>query len=609
MATTQTKADALPRWDLTNVYPALGAPEYKAAVEEFKDMIDGLEEYLAKKKVGPGAKSNGAQDPAKLAKIIAEVIDRFNAAGKLGDTIFAFVYSFITTDSYNDEAKRALSEIEQVYVRFQQMDVKVKGWIGANAKSLTKAVKLNKTAKTHAFYLRETAQQSKFLMGGPEEDLAAELSLSGGNAWSKLQGTVTSQLSWPIEQEDGKVEKLPMTAILNLRSNPSEMMRRRGYEAELEAWKSVEETLAACLNGVKGESGTLETRRGREDSVHRSIDQARIDRPTLEAMLAAMQASFPMFRKYFHAKAKRLGKERLPWWDVFAPSGKADRHIPYAEAQQFVLDHFAGFSPELSAFAKRAFDNNWIDVGPRDGKRAGGFCMGVPAVDESRILLNYEGNLDWVFSLAHELGHAFHNDCLVGKTPLQRQTPMTLAETASIMCETVITNAAIENAAGPQEELAILETALISDSQVVVDIYSRYLFEKEVFERRAKSELSAAEFSEIMENAQKATYGDGLDDKYLQKYMWTWKPHYYRPELSFYNYPYAFGLLFGIGLYAIYQQRGAEFVPEYKGLLASTGEGTAADLAARFGIEIRTPKFWEDSLKVIGQRIDRYIAL
>ena len=237
--------------------------------------------------------------------------------------------------------------------------------------------------------------------------------------------------------------------------------------------------------------------------------------------------------------------------------------------------------------------------------------MDVPGVGESRILSNFDGSLDQVSTLAHELGHGFHNDCMVkaGKTELQKNTPMTLAETASIMCETIVSSAALEQAKTEAEQLAILETQLIGDSQVIVDIYSRYLFEKEVFERREKSELNADELCEIMEKAQKDTYGDGLDEKYLQKWMWTWKPHYYFAGLSFYNYPYAFGLLFGTGLYAIYQKRGAAFVKDYMNLLSSTGEANAADLAARFGIDIRKKAFWQDSLKIIEQRVERYCKI
>ncbi|MCX7706827.1 MAG: M3 family metallopeptidase, partial [Anaerolineae bacterium] len=342
-----------------------------------------------------------------------------------------------------------------------------------------------------------------------------------------------------------------------------------------------------------------------------ALDMARIDRATLEAMLAAMEASFPAFRRYFRAKAQRLGKDRLPWWDIWAPTGKADRAFGWEETRDFILAQFATFSDDLAGLARRAFDVRWIDAEPREGKRGGAFCMGVDGIKESRVLCNFDGTLDQVSTVAHELGHAYHNPCLymAGKTPLQSQTPMTLAETASIMCETIVMEAVLKQTTDPAEALAILETILIGQAQVIVDIYSRYLFEKEVFERRAASELSADEFCEIMTRAQRATYGDGLDERYLHPYMWTWKPHYYYPGLSFYNFPYAFGLLFGTGLYAIYQQRRAAFVPEYRALLASTGEAKAADLAARFGMDIRQRKFWEDSLAVIEERIERYCAL
>jgi oligoendopeptidase F len=419
---------------------------------------------------------------------------------------------------------------------------------------------------------------------------------------------VTSQLGVEFEL-DGTVKKLPMPALINLRNHPDEATRQRAYEAEINAWETVKEPITAAMNGVKGYVNTLNRRRGREDALHSAIDQARIDRETLEAMLGAMKDSFPVFRKYYKAKANRLGKSKLAWWDLFAPMGATETRYTFRQAADFIVAQFGAFSPELADFAREAFDKNWVDAEMRDGKRGGAFCMSLPKVRESRILCNFDGSLDSVFTLAHELGHGYHNYCKKEKTILLQSTPMTLAETASIMCETIVFEAAIEAAASLDEELAILETSLVSDSQVIVDIYSRYLFETEVFERREKTELTAEEFCEIMESAQGATYGDGLDERFRHKYMWTWKPHYYRPGLSFYNFPYAFGLLFGIGLYAVYQERGESFIPEYKGLLASTGEGSAADLAVRFGIDIREPAFWESSLNVVGERIARYVKL
>jgi pepF/M3 family oligoendopeptidase len=377
------------------------------------------------------------------------------------------------------------------------------------------------------------------------------------------------------------------------------------------AWKSIEEPLTAAMNGIKGTSNTLNKRRGYEDAVHPAIDLARIDRPTLEAMLSAMHDSFPAFRRYFKAKARRIGKEKLAWWDVFAPVGESNKTFTWDEARDFILANFGQFSPGLADFAQRAFANRWIDAEQRDGKRGGAFCMEVPAVKESRVLCNFDGTLDQVSTIAHELGHAFHNECAyqAGKTILQQDTPMTLAETASIMCETIVMEAILAQTSDPAEKLAILETRLVGDAQVIVDIYSRYLFETEVFQRREKAELSADDLCEIMERAQQATYGDGLDERYLMKYMWTWKPHYYSASLPFYNFPYAFGLLFATGLYAIYRQRGAEFVPDYTNLLASTGEASAADLAARFGINLREKQFWTDSLKIITDKIELYEKL
>ena len=595
-----------PRWDLSNVYPSLESEEFKAAVADYKKQVAAFQKFF-KNKLSKASTQTKAKD---LAPLVGKAIDQINRIQTLSGTIAPFIYSYVTTDSRDAVAKKTFSEYEQASLPMSQLLTQFTAWLGKFASKLDKVAANNASAAAHAFMLREAAEQSKYLMSDAEEALAAELSLSGGNAFGKLQGTVTSQLSVEFEL-DGQTQKLPMPALINLHSHPDESVRRRAYEAENQAWEGVKETLAACLNGVKGEANTLNKRRGREDAIHSSLEAARIDRKTLGAMMAAMKDSFPMFRRYWNSKAKKLGKEKLAWWDIFAPVGRTDKVYSFEEACDFVVKNFEDFSPDLSAFAKRAFDNHWIDAEQREGKRGGGFCMRVQSVKESRILINYDGSFDQISTLAHELGHAFHNECAyqANKTSLQQLTPMTLAETASTMCETIVTEAVLASTQEPQEELAVLEAQIQGAAQIVVDIYSRYLFEKEVFERREQSELSADDFNEIMERAQKETYGDGLDEHHLQKFMWTWKPHYYSPELAFYNYPYAFGLLFATGLYAIYQQRGQSFVEDYKNLLASTGEETAAKLAKRFGIDITKRKFWDDSLAIIGKRIDQYCEL
>ncbi|MGQ0604387.1 MAG: M3 family oligoendopeptidase [Anaerolineales bacterium] len=605
--------EQLPHWDLSNIYPGFESEAFQNALAELKSQIAALTKYADDHHIGSATSLNGAN----LGDTIGGFLDCMNTTLNLYATLRVYVYSFVSTDSFNATAKRLLSEIQILNVPIEQVNVRFQKWLGARAETLPAMLAQNESARVHAFFLKETMEQSRYLMSEAEEALASELDLSGATAWGKLQGTICSQLTVGFER-NGKVEKLPMPALINLGTDPDESVRRRAYEAEHATWESVKEPLAACLNGVKGAAATLNQRRGRTDALHEPLDQSRIDRTTLDAMLGAMRDSFPAFRRYWRAKAKRLGKDVLAWWDVQAPvtvraedGAPRERRLSWAEAESFIVDNFRAFSPGLADFAARAFRHNWMDAEPRAGKRGGAFCMGVPGVGESRILLNFDGSLDRTFTVAHELGHGFHNECLhrAGKTMLQRNSPMTLNETASIFCETLVTDAAITQATSDDERLAILETSLLGSAQIVVDIYSRFLFEKEVFERRAQAELSAEDFCDIMLRAQAETYGDALHPDYRHKYMWTWKPHYYRPELSFYNYPYTFGLLFGLGLYAIYRQRGAAFVPDYEALLASTGEASAADLAARFGINIREKQFWAESLRVIEADIERYCAL
>ena len=600
---------SLPRWELTNIYPSLDSVEFEAAREEIKIMVAELENFIQENKINRSSPPPRDVDLVVLSGLVAELIDRFNAGYTLFYTARNYVSSFTTTDSYNLEAKRLKSQIDEFEVKLDQAEVKLRGWVGTLGEWLNEIISINPTVQEHAFYLQETARQSRYLMSDPEESLAAELSLSGIRAWNKLHGTITSQLKVEFEL-DGDTKFLPLPALQNVRRyNLDESVRRRAFNAEIKLLKSMREPLAACLNGVKGYDNVLNRRRGREDALHPALDQSRIDRTTLEAMMSAMQASFPTFRKYLNAKANRLGKQKLPWWDLFAPVGQSNRTFSWEEAKAFIIENFGTFSDDLSAFAERAFDRNWIDAEPRDGKRGGAFCMRIPGVKEPRILCNFDGSFDQVSTLAHELGHGYHIECQREKKFLQFITPMTLAETASIFCETIIQDAALEQASSPDEQLAILEPALVGDTQVIVDITSRFMFEKEVFERREEAELSADDFCEIIMRAQKATYGEALDENHLHPYMWAWKPHYYREDISFYNYPYAFGLLFSTGLYAIYQQRGDDFIPDFVELLASTGQADAADLAARFNIDIRSSEFWQDSLKVVGRRIERYLAL
>lgn len=596
-----------PRWNLDNIYASVEDPRLASDMEWCQTQTSRLEAHF-QTALKPLTQQNAL--PEILNPLLNQLVDDLNALILKSATIDAFLYGLITTNSFDKQAEQMLSRFEIARVPFQNLLVRLRAWFGRLGTALPAALKAPGSAREHAFILLEEAEQSRYQMSEPEELLANEMTLSGGSAWEKLQGTLTSQKTVRFEL-DGKVEELPMPALINLRSHPSAEVRERAYLAEQNVWEELKEPLAACLNGVKGETITLDSHRGRQDGLHASLDMARIDRATLDAMLSAIRGALPAFRRYFQAKARLLGMEKLPWWSLLAPLGESSATYSFEAARDLILTHFGSFSAELEGFARTAFEQRWIDAEQRPGKRGGAYCMEIPALKESRVMCNFDGSLDQVMTVAHELGHGFHNYCAfkANKTPLQTRTPMTLAETASIMCETIVFNAILASVRGTQDELPILESNLSGCGEVIVDILSRFLFEQEIFRRRAQAVLSADEISEIMLEAQRQSYGDGLNENILHKYMWTWKPHYYSPFLAFYNYPYAFGQLFATGLYAIYQERGQAFVSDYMQLLASTGEASAADLAARFGIDIRDQAFWASSLRVITDRIERYIQL
>lgn len=584
-------AAAMPRWDMEIVFPGLDSPEFLAAYEAWSSEIEALGALFD----GLGVGAGGAAEPGRLD----EVIEAFNEALRNAQPIRAFVHALVTTDSRNEPAKEWMSRLDGKSVALGKLGTRFTAWIGSQ--DVETLIAASEKAKEHAFALRKAHTAATHLMPPDQEDLAADLGLSGGTAWAKLHGTVSSQIEVDV---DGK--KMPMSAARNLAFDPDRDVRRNAYEAELAAWKLWESPLAAAMNGVKGEVGTLAKRRG-WTPLESALFVAHIDRETLDAMLGAARASFPDFRRYLKAKARFLGLERLAWYDLFAPTGRGGRSWSYFEGERFVAEQFGTYSPRLRGFAERAFAERWIDAEPRPGKRDGAFCMGVRR-DESRVLMNYKDAFGAVSTLAHELGHAYHNLCLAERTPLQKATPMTLAETASIFCETIVRQAALGEGSA-EDQFDILEAMLQGACQIVVDITSRFEFESAVFERRAERELSGSELCQMMLEAQRNTYGDGLDSELLHPYMWAMKPHYYSAGRSFYNFPYMFGMLFGLGLYEVYRSEPEAFREGYDDLLSSTGLGDAATLAQRFGIDIRSRAFWEAGLSSIARDIDRFEEL
>ena len=592
--------DLLPRWDMSVVFPGLTSPEFEAGFSALLDRIAGLDRLFDAEGIAAAgaAAADGLVD--RFERVLAEMNETLDAF----ETMNAYLQAFVSTDSRDEAAQSRLSTLQIAGVRLNKLDTRWTAWVGAL--DLDDLIARSASAREHAFPLRKAQVAAGHLMPPAEEDLAAELRVAGATAWAKLYDNVTSQLMVTVEL-DGAERRLPMTAVRNLALSPERSVRERAYRAELGAWEATATPLAAALNGIKGQALTLLDRRGWDDPLDEAVFNANIDRDTLDALIEAAREAFPDLRRYLRRKAGVLGEDRLAWYDLFAPVGDPGRSWAWDDAVAFVEEQFGTYSERLRALMRRAAAERWIDVGPRPGKTGGAFCMFLRG-DESRILHNYTPSYDGVSTLAHEMGHAYHNLNEAGLTPLQRQTPMTLAETASTFCETIVKEAVLAGA-NRAEQLFIVEQALQGATQVVVDIVSRFDFERSVFARRRERELTVSELRGLMIEAQRGTYADGIDDDLRHGYMWAAKGHYYIDGLSFYNFPYLFGLLFGLGLYARYREDPAGFRAGYDDLLANTGRADAASLAARWGIDLRDIAFWRSSLDVVRADVGRFEAL
>jgi len=537
-----------------------------------------------------------------------EAIRLFNDGAERSQLLQAYVYSAVSTNSRNEHAQSLLSEVQVLIARSAPLLARLADWIDAlhvGSGGPDDLASVSSEAAEHAGPLLRLAERSAHQMDEAEESLYAELTNVGSTAWGRLQGDITSQLSINVELPDGTTN-LPMPAVRGLATHPDPAVRRAAYDAEMEAWPLVAPACAAAMNAIKGEANIVNQRRHWESPLDASLFANAVSRPTFDAMQSAVRASLPDFRRWMRTKATLHGSTAgLHWADAVAPLPETPGEISWDEGIAIVRDAFTEYSPQLGIIVDRALDEEWIDAGPRDGKRGGAFCM--PFMNgRSLVLLNWSGSADSAQTTAHELGHAYHNTTLADRTPLQRRLPMALAETASIFCETLVVERALARLAGP-ERLAMLDVDLAGSNQVVVDIHSRFLFETEVFARRQHRTLGVSELNELMLQAQADVHGDGLDQSTAHPHMWVLKPHYYGSH--FYNWPYTYGLLFGLGLFARYREDPEQFRAGYETLLSRSGMDTAEGLGAAFGLDVSDESFWTASFDVIRTRIADYERL
>jgi pepF/M3 family oligoendopeptidase len=599
MTNTQQQT-ALPRWSVADVHQSFDARSFTDAMESAGAGVTRLEALFEEHNMR--AITPRPVQPAD-GEAADSVISTFNNVVEAQEILGAYIYATVSTDSRNERAQGLLSEMETLDARVSPLLARLADWVAALGTEQLATVSTE--ARDHLGPLERLQARAEHQMSEVEEGLYSELGTTGSSAWGRLQGDLTSQLSTEVHLPTG-TKTMPMAAVRGLSTDSDLNVRKAAYEAEMRAWPTIAVACAAAMNSIKGEANVVNRRRKWKQPLDASLYSNNVSLETFNAMQSAVHASLPDFRRWMRVKAKLVGDTNgLSWWNLSAPLSISPGPISWDQGISLVKGAFASYSDRLSHLVDRSINEQWLDAEPREGKVGGAFCMSF-VDDRSLVLLNWSGSVDSAQVTAHELGHAYHNTQLAHRTALQKRLPMALAETASIFCETLVVEEGLSRLQG-DDRLALLDVDLIGANQVVVDIHSRFLFETEVFARRQKRTLGVSELNEIMLSAQRDAYGDGLDQTTAHPHMWVLKPHYYGSH--FYNWPYTYGLLFGLGLYAQYQLDPEKFRDGYDDVLSRAGMDTAEQLGQAFGIDVTSESFWTASLDVLRARMRNYEQL
>lgn len=577
-------------WNLDPLYHGFDDPAFADDMLQLQELARQLEVFAAT--LPPADAVEGLRRGIALQEQLSLLVGKLAGYASLRQS----------ADTRDSEAVSRMGRIMAIYSTMAAPLAAFRGWAG-KLPELEALVSGDEQLRPYGYLFHNMADNARYLLPGIGESVMAMLSRSGGDAWGDMQQYLTSTV--PVNYRGSTIN---LSTVRNLAYDPDPSVRRDAYEAELACYERIADPIAYALNSIKLETLSDCQLRGYASPLERTLHHNDMKRETLDAMLGAMDEFAPVFARYLNAKARALGHENgLPWYDLFAPMGAATTKFTAESARDYLVDLFAGFDQALSDMVRRAFDEAWIDFYPRDGKAGGAFCAEVGHLKQSRILTNFDGMFTDVVTLAHELGHAFHNQCIFPHLPLNRDYSMPLAETASTFNECVVMASAISRAADRQEKIALIESQLQDATQIICDIYSRYRFESMVFEHRPEEFMNAETLCRFMTEAQKQSYAGGLDDNFLHPYMWVCKSHYYGP--TFYNFPYAFGGLFARGLYAQYEKEGAAFVTKYKKLLYTTTIATAEDTARVAGIDLTDRAFWRGALQTIADQISLLCSL
>ncbi len=523
------------------------------------------------------------------------------------DEVRAFVGCLMSQNVNDAEAKLLSGRVQQLIAAFEGAELQLKDLLRRFPEPAWRRLLADERFRPTAFQLQEARENAAELLPPEQEALIVDLSVDGFRAWERLYQTVVGRITVPWT-ENGQEEKLSVGQAYNKFANPDPAVRARHFARWTEAWEAESELCAVALNHLGGFRLATYRHRGWDSVLARALKDNRISQATLDAMWGAVDTAKDRLVLYFQRKAELLGLEQLAWHDELAPIANSVSPLSYDAAADFVVEQFEQFSPRMAEFARFALESRWVEAEDRPGKRPGGYCTSLPISRQSRVFMTFGGTSDGASTLAHELGHAYHNHVQWDLPTLARGFTLSTAETASTFAELVVSRAAIARARTRAEKLTLLDEALRDAATMFMNIHARFLFETRFYEARKEGPLSVEQLNEMMVGAQKDAFRNALSAYHPQ--FWASKAHFYGSGTPLYNFPYTFGFLFSAGVYRRALDGGSGFEESYVGLLRDTGRMTTEELAQRhLGVDLSQPDFWLSAVDMAMAGLPEFLRL
>jgi len=462
-----------------------------------------------------------------------------------------------------------------------------------------------------AFRLNEMREKGAELLSDNEENIINVLSLDGINAWGTHYDNLVKTIQISHMEKGEEVCLSAGQAFNKMVGDADNDVRQEMFEKWEAAWSENEQLFADTLNHVDGFRLATYKLHNEEDFLKEPLRYNRMKQETLDTMWQTIIDNKQPLVDYMNRKAKLLGKTQLDWQDQEAPlllGNINEKTYSFDEGAAFVIENFAKFSPKMADFAKMAFEKSWIEAENRNGKRPGAYCTSFPESQASRVFMTYGGAINEVATLAHELGHAFHSSVLWDIPALNRQYAMNVAETASTFAELIVADATLKQAQTKEEKINLLDVKIQSAVAMFMNIHARFIFEQRFYTARKEGLVAPEELSQMMLDAQKEAFNNALGT--YHPHFWASKLHFYIDDISFYNFPYTFGYLFSMGIYAHASKKGSSFEDEYIALLRDTASMTTEELAMKhLGVRLTEKAFWQAGIDMILADIHEFMQL